>query len=212
MKSSRHEKDIKENRNLFRLKNETGNTAVKDKINLFTLKNENNAVKNRIIRDIRSLFENEEEYYKPVRVGNLWSNNYIEYESNSDKYKTLSVEEYILHNIRLYLKDIINNLKKSDTGKIQLTIAIDFISSKGNDEEHVMHSKKDNIEIMINGKTDGVTMRGSDFEIDYVHYKRHKINFKRDRSYIDSPDWIKSKKATINPINKTINASNIQLP
>ena len=30
----------------------------------------------------------EEDYYKPVRVGNFWNNNYIEYESNS----TLSVE------------------------------------------------------------------------------------------------------------------------
>ena len=35
--------------------------------------------------------------------------------------------------------------------KIQLTIAINFISSKDNDEEHVMHSKSDNKEIK-NGK------------------------------------------------------------
>ena len=38
---------------------------------------------------------------------------------------TLSVEEY-LNKIRPYLKDIINNLKKSDTWKIQLTIANKF--------------------------------------------------------------------------------------
>ena len=63
--------------------------------------------------------------------------------------KTLSVEEYP-DKIRPYSKDIINNLKKSDTWKIQLTIANDFISSIDNDEEHVMHSKSDNIEIMIN--------------------------------------------------------------
>ena len=42
------------------------------------------------------------------------SNIYIEYESNGDRNKTLSVEEY-LNNIRPYLKDIINDLKKSDT-------------------------------------------------------------------------------------------------
>ena len=37
-----------------------------------------------IIRDIRNLFEHEEEknYYKLVRVGNFWSNNYFECESN----------------------------------------------------------------------------------------------------------------------------------
>ena len=35
-----------------------------------------------------------------------------------------------------------NNLKKSDTWKIQIKKAINFISSKDNDEESVMHSKK----------------------------------------------------------------------
>ena len=38
-----------------------------------------------------------------------------------------------------------NNLKKSGTCKIQLAIANNFISSIDNDEEHVMHSKNDNI-------------------------------------------------------------------
>ena len=50
-------------------------------------------------------------YYKLVRVINFWSNNYIEYENNSNRNKTLSLEEY-LNKIRPYLKDIINNLKK----------------------------------------------------------------------------------------------------
>ena len=49
-----------------------------------------------------------------------------------------------------------NNLKKSDTRKIQLTVAINFIPSKDNDEEHVIHSKRDNIEILINDKSDEV--------------------------------------------------------
>ena len=30
----------------------------------------------------------------------------------------------------------------------------------------------------------------------------HKVNCKRGGSYIDSPDWIKKKKATINPKNE----------
>ena len=30
-----------------------------------------------IIRDIRNLFEHEEDSYEPVRVGKFWSNNYI---------------------------------------------------------------------------------------------------------------------------------------
>ena len=50
-------------------------------------------------------------------------------------------------------------------------------------------------------------MKGSEFVSDYVHllyYKCHKRNPNHARSYIDSSDWIKNKKATINPINKKI--------
>ena len=104
-----------------------------------------------MLRDIKDLFEYEEEenYYKPLRVSNFWSNNYIEYKSSRDRNKTLSVEEY-LNKTRSYLEDIIINLKKSDTWKIQLTIANKFVSSIDNDKEHVIHSKSDKIEIIIN--------------------------------------------------------------
>ena len=51
----------------------------------------------------------------------------------------MSVEEY-LDKVRLYLKDIINDLKKPGTWRIQLTIIINFISSEDdNDEDSVMH-------------------------------------------------------------------------
>ena len=43
-------------------------------------------------------------------------------------------------------------------------------------------------------------MKGSEFVFDYA--KHHNINLNCCGSYIDSPDWIKSKKAVINPINK----------
>ena len=46
------------------------------------------------------------------------------------------------------MKDIIIDLQKSDTWKIQLTIAINFISSKDVDEDRVMLSKRDNIEFV----------------------------------------------------------------
>ena len=73
----------------------------------------------------------------------------IEYKSNSDRNKTLSVEEY-LNEIRLYLKDILNNPEESDTWKIQLAITIIFISSIDNDEEHVIHLNSYNLETKIN--------------------------------------------------------------
>ena len=88
-------------------------------------------------------------------MSNFWSNNYIECENNGIRNKMLLVEEY-LNKIRPYLKDIVNNLKKSLMEKIQLTITNNFISSIDNDEECVMHSKSDNIEIMINDEADKV--------------------------------------------------------
>ena len=68
-----------------------------------------------------------------------------------------------------------------------MTIVINFVSSEENDEERVMHSKSDNIEIMINYRVEEVieglfqsllsryqiileiAMRGSDSIFDCVH-------------------------------------------
>ena len=44
---------------------------------IFRLKKENEAIKNRIVRGIRNLFEHEKDYYKPQTVANFWSNNYM---------------------------------------------------------------------------------------------------------------------------------------
>ena len=188
-----------------KLKQETIDTTIIDVRNYFRLekkkkklkaeyletnKKGNKVIKDIILREIRNSFENEEEenYYKPVRVSNFWSNNYNEYESNSDRNKSLSVEEYLNEN-KPNLKDIINNLKN-------VTRAKKFISSKDNNEEHVMHSKSDKIEIIINDEADEVikalfksltnryknnleSMKGSEFVFDYVdllYYKCHKRN------------------------------------
>ena len=48
------------------------------------------------------------------------------------------------------------------------------------------------------------SMKGSAFVFDYLHllyYKCHKTNLNRGGSYIDAPEWVKNKKATINLIN-----------
>ena len=78
-----------------------------------------------------------------------------------------------------------------------------------------MHSKSDNIEIMISDVPDEImeklfnslknryqnnlqTMIGSEFVFDYVqllYYKCHKMNLTGSGSYMDSPDWIKNKKS-----------------
>ena len=73
--------------------------------------------------------------------------NYFKYANNADRSKKLTIKEY-LRKIRTYLKDSINNLKKPDRWKIQLTLAINLTFSKETDEERLMYAKSDNIEIM----------------------------------------------------------------
>ena len=80
-------KDVIDLFRLEKLNNEATDTTIKCIRSLFRLERENKAIKDRILRDIRNFFKDEEEenYYKPVRVSNFWSNNYIEYKSNSDR-------------------------------------------------------------------------------------------------------------------------------
>ena len=54
------------------------------------------------------------------------------------------------------MRDIIINLQKSGTWKVQLTIAINFISSKDADEEQVMHLESNNIEFMTYGNANNI--------------------------------------------------------
>ena len=107
-------------------------------------------IKDRIITNIRTLLEEQEEkgYYKPKRVRNFWNNSYIEYESNWDKNRTLSLDEH-LNKIEPYLRNIIIDLQNSDTWKIHLTNAIKSISSNYTEEEWVTHSRGDNIQLIM---------------------------------------------------------------
>ena len=86
-----------------------------------------------------------------------------------------------------------------------------------------MHTKSNNVEIMIGSNTDEIikdlfksflqkyqegleeSMRGSEFvydSVDVLYYNFNKLSLSRGGSYIDSPKWLKNKKATINPQNK----------
>ena len=66
-------------------------------------------IKDKVLRDVRTLFESDEEdYYKPIRTGNAFSNNYIEYESKRDKDKMLLIEGY-LNKVKPYLNALIDD-------------------------------------------------------------------------------------------------------
>ena len=85
-----------------------------------------------------------------------------------------------------------------------------------------MYSKSDNITIMKGAETEDIAnerfntfrkryqekletkMRGSSVtfdRIDLLKYDLHKISLNRSSSYIKSPEWIKNKGVTINPMN-----------
>ena len=71
--------------------------AIQSIRNLFKIKNENKAIQYRIIRDIRTLFEQQEEndFYKRIRAGSFWNKNSVKCQSSGDRNKNLSVKEYL---------------------------------------------------------------------------------------------------------------------
>ena len=96
---------------------------------------------------------------------------------------------------------------------------INSIPSRNFIESRDMYSKPDNFEIMMGANTNekirnlinsllrryqgGLQepMRGSEFVFDYVESLNcifHKVDLKRSGSYIETPEWLKNKGATIN--------------
>ena len=99
---------------------------------------------------------------------------------------------------------------------------VNFISSKVSDETRTMHAKSNNVEIMVDIETDKFIedlfesllqryqegleekMKGSDFvfdAVDALFYDLNKVSLSRGGSYLDSPQCLHNKKATINSKN-----------
>ena len=89
---------------------------------------------------------------------------------------------------------MIIDLKESDTRKIQITIAINFISSKDAEEERVMHSKNNDIKFSSYNDVNEVVDKLSDWlSVQLMYYKCHKVNFRDADSYIDKKEKSKIK-------------------
>ena len=119
--------------------------------------------------------------------------------------------------IRPYLSDMINDHKTRREWKIQLTMSINFISSKDSDETRNLHTKINNIEIMMGNETDEIidelfetfsqnyqkdleeSTRGSKLNfdsVDLLYYNLQKVSLnEKESSYIDSSKWLKDKKS-----------------
>ena len=159
-------------------------------------------------------------YYKPILVKSGYNGNYIQYERKGDK--ILILKEYLAL-IEEYLRKLINYYKNKGEWKVQLIAEISFISLKpGSNEARIRHTRVDNEEFMNGSDTDEIIegllesflqkyeenlqekMKGSDFEFDgvnFLYYDFNKTSLNRGRSYIDSPQWLRNEKSTINPIN-----------
>ena len=109
------------------------------------------------------MYESEEDYYEPTRTKGAFNDNYVEYESNGDKFKKLSIEEY-LNMIRSYLSNIIDDHK--DEWKIQLTMEINFISTIDSSETSTIHIKSKNVVILTGYETDEIIEELSDSLLD----------------------------------------------
>ena len=111
--------------------------------------------------------------------------------------------------------------------KIQLTMQNICISTKRFEETRTIYTKSEPLEVFMGSDTEDVidklfntllqrfqcaqetsNERGSEFipdSVELLEYELHKIDIIRAESYIVSPDWIASKKATINPKNEKDN-------
>ena len=164
------------------------------------------------------IIKRKKDAYKRIKIYGAFDDSYVEYKSDSNKDKSISITRY-LNNITEHLRKLINDKRKKGEWKIKLITKINFISSRSFIESRDMYSKSDHFEIMMGTNTNEIirnifnsllrryqgglqeSMRGSDFVFDYVeslNYIFHKVDLKRSGSYIETPDWTKKEKATIN--------------
>ena len=89
-----------------KIQEESTDNIIKNIRNFFKLKKENKAIKTTIIiiitriiiiRDISNLLELEiKDYYKPIKVNNFYSNNYVVYKGNGDGNKNCWLKNILI--------------------------------------------------------------------------------------------------------------------
>ena len=94
-----------------------------------------------------------EDYYKPILVKSSFKGNYKYYESRGDKEKRLSVKQY-LNKITPYLYDLINDHRIARrVWKIQISMRVNFISSKDTGETRTIYVWVNNAKIIWSSDT-----------------------------------------------------------
>ena len=138
------------------------------------------------------------------------------------KKKRLSVRQR-LNKITSHLYDLINDHRiVRRVWTIQISMRVNFISSKDTGETRTIYGWSDNVSIMRGSGKDDIIgklfrsflhnyqeelkiIEGSDFvfeNVELMDHKLHRVRLRRGGSYIKSPKWLLHKGATINPKNK----------
>ena len=106
--------------------------------------------------------------------------------------------------------------------KIQISLRVNFISSKDTAETRTIYVWSDKVSIVWGSDTDDIIrelfrsflhncqeelkiIKGSNFvfeSVELMDYKLHRVRLRRGGSYIKSPEWLLHKGATINPKNE----------
>ena len=171
------------------------------------------------IDDIEYIFGDIDNYYAPILISSLFNKGYQRYHFRGDKMHNMFVKSYF-DKIIPYLRVLIDENKAYEQN-IQVDMGFNTTHISGN--RRITHFlRSDNVTYMPSSNTNEIeqlltslyekfnddlelSRERSSFVYESVEeFNMHfnKIDLRRGASFIDTPEWLKPKKATINPQNK----------
>ena len=171
------------------------------------------------IVDIEYIFGDIDNYSAHILTSSVFDKGYQRYHFRGDKKRNMSVKSYT-NKMFPYLRALIGENKTYEK-KIEIDIGFNMIHISNN--RRITHfSRSDNDICRPSSNTNkllrqlltslyekcqndlDLSRKNSSFVYERVeeciHF--HKMGLRRGASFIDPPEWLKSKKATINPQNK----------
>ena len=172
------------------------------------------------VEDIEYIFGDIDDYYVPILTSSVFNKGYQRYHYRGDETRSMSVKSY-LHKITPYLTLLIDDNRISEQ-KIELDIGFNMVHIS--DKHRITHfSRSYNIIYMLSSDTNkildellsslyqnyqedlAISLTSSSFVFESleecnIHF--HKIDLRHKASYIETPEWVKTKKAVFNPENE----------
>ena len=171
------------------------------------------------IDDTEYVFSDIDNYYQPILASSLFNSGYQRYHFRGDPNRNMSVITY-LDKIIPYIRVLIDENKLFEQ-KIQLDIGINKVHIS--ERKRIKHfSRSDHVICLPSSNTSDIINQllaslhekyqenlrlshaSSSFTYESVEESNihfNKIDLRRGATYIETPKWLKNKKATINPKN-----------